>query len=173
MTTFPRTRGTRTILRMAAALALVAVSSPSADEPAGWLLREPDAIEWKPAETLPPGAMVAVMEGDPTKEGFFSMRLKMPDGYQVPAHWHAKQERVTVLSGILNLGHGDTFDPKATKALGAGTYSSMEPGMRHFAYMTGETILQLSTMGPWTITYVRPEDDPRRKGPQKASDTSH
>jgi hypothetical protein len=37
----------------------------------------------------------------------------------------------------------------------------MPPGMRHFAWMTGETVLQLSTIGPWTITYVRAEDDPR------------
>jgi len=51
----------------------------------------------------------------------------------------------------------------ASPALPAGTYSSMAPKMTHFAYMTGETILQLSTIGPWTITYVHPEDDPRKK----------
>jgi hypothetical protein len=39
----------------------------------------------------------------------------------------------------------------------------MEPKMTHFGFMTGETILQLSTIGPWTITYVHPEDDPRTK----------
>ena len=38
-----------------------------------------------------------------------------------------------------------------------------QPKMTHFAFMTGETILQLSTIGPWTITYVHPEDDPRKK----------
>jgi len=109
------------------------------------------------------GAMVAILDGDPSKEGFFTMRLKMPDGYKVPPHWHTRQERVTVLQGTLNLAHGGDFDPKETKALTAGTYSSMPPKMTHFAFMTGETILQLSTMGPWTITYVHPEDDPRKK----------
>ena len=134
-----------------------------ADEAAShWNLQEPSRIAWRPADNLPPGAQVAVLEGDPKKEGFFTMRIKMPDGYRVPPHWHAKEERVTVLSGTLNLAHGDTFDATKAKPLGPGTYSSMPPKMTHFAWMTGETVLQLSTLGPWTITYVHPEDDPRK-----------
>jgi len=142
---------------------LVPVAAQADDTGAKWNLQDPANIQWKPAESLPPGAMVAILDGDPSKEGFFTMRLKMPDGYKVPPHWHTRQERVTVLQGTLNLAHGGDFDPKETKALTAGTYSSMPPKMTHFAFMTGETILQLSTMGPWTITYVHPEDDPRMK----------
>ena len=155
-------RALRWICLSASGLAMSAgAHSPAAEPDAKWILHDPAAIEWRPSDSLPPGAVVALLEGDPSKEGFFTMRIKMPDGYRVPPHWHSKQERVTVLSGILNLGHGGTFDPDATKALHAGTYSSMPPKMRHFAWMTGETVLQLSTEGPWTITYVRPEDDPR------------
>jgi hypothetical protein len=135
----------------------------SGDTVVKWLLYEPARIEWRAAENLPPGAQVAVLEGDPTKEGFFTMRLKMPDGYRVPPHWHSMPERVTVLSGTLNLGTGPNFDPKATKVLPAGTYSSMPPAMTHFGWTSGETVLQLTTMGPWTITYVNPADDPRLK----------
>ena len=150
---------------MAPALAALATSGALAADPgAAWLLRESPGIEWRTSDSLPSGAMVAVLEGDPAKEGSFTMRIKMPDAYRVPPHWHSKQERVTVLSGILNLGTGDTFDASATKALPAGTYSSMPPGMTHFAWMKGETVLQLSTLGPWTITYVDPADDPRSKG---------
>jgi quercetin dioxygenase-like cupin family protein len=133
------------------------------DQGARWLLHQPNQIEWRAAESLPPGAEIAILEGDPSKEGFFTMRIRMPDGYRVPPHWHPKQERVTVLSGVLNLGNGSTFDPKETKALSPGAYSSMPPRMTHFAWMTGETVLQLSSIGPWTITYVRPQDDPRNK----------
>jgi quercetin dioxygenase-like cupin family protein len=142
---------------------LASVYALADDSGAKWLLRDVDGIEWRVAQSLPPGAKVAVLEGDPSKEGFFTMRIKMPDGYRVLPHRHPKQERVTVLSGILNLGSGSTFDPKETKALPPGTYSSMPPNMTHFAWMTGETVLQLSSIGPWTITYVRPEDDPRNK----------
>jgi hypothetical protein len=144
-------------------LAVASSSAGAADASGGWVLREPAAIEWRTAETLPPGAQVAVLEGDPDREGFFTMRLKMPDGYRVPPHWHSMHERVTVLSGTLNLGTGNTFDASATRPLPAGTYSSMPAGMTHFGWMTGETILQLTTMGPWTVTYVDPADDPRNK----------
>src|SRR5688572_20750052 len=93
------------------------------DSAARWLLREPPEIQWQAADSLPPGAKIAVLEGDPSKEGFFTMRIKMPAGYRVPPHWHPQQERVTVLSGILNLGSGGEFDPGKTKALRPGTYS--------------------------------------------------
>lgn len=129
-----------------------------------WALYEPDAIEWKPAPaSLRPGAKIAVLEGDPAKEGFFTMRLLLPDGYRVDPHWHPKAERVTVISGTLHLGHGDRFDPAKAKALPAGTYSSMPPGMTHFGWASGETVLQLSSIGPWRIVYVNPVDDPREK----------
>jgi hypothetical protein len=87
------------------------------------------------------------------------MRLKMPDGYRIPAH--SQPERVTVLSGTLYLGLGDGSDPASARRLGAGSYSSMPPKMVHFGWMKGETILQLTSIGPWTVTYVNPHDDPR------------
>ena len=130
-----------------------------------WELFKPDEVPWRdgPASMLP-GAKMAILEGDPSKEGLFTMRLKLPDGYRVFPHWHPKTERLTIISGTVNLGSGDRFDPKATQALAAGTYSSMPPKMTHFAWMKGETILQLSSMGPWEIVYVNPSDDPRITG---------
>jgi quercetin dioxygenase-like cupin family protein len=155
----------RIVPLLATVCAALGISTALAADPqTAWLLREPTEIEWRRAENLPPGALVAVLEGDPATEGFFTMRIKMPDGYRVPPHWHSRHERVTVLSGTLNLAHGGSFDASAAKALPAGTYSSMPARMTHFGWMTGETVLQLSTVGPWTITYVNPADDPRTKG---------
>ena len=90
------------------------------------------------------------------------MRLKVPDGYRFPAHWHSDTERVTILSGTLYLGIGDGSNRAAVVPLGAGTYSSMPPKTQHFAWTRGETILQLSSLGPWTLTYFNPADDPRK-----------
>ena len=58
-----------------------------------------DKIKWQdgPA-SLPKGACIAVLEGNPTKEGPFVFRLKLPDRYRVPPHTHPKTERVTVIS---------------------------------------------------------------------------
>ena len=129
-----------------------------------WALYVPSEISWKAGpESLARGAKVAILEGDPSKDGFFTMRLLLPDGYRVAPHWHPKAERLTIISGTVNLGTGDRFDATATKTLPAGTYSSMPPQMTHFAWTTGETVLQLSSIGPWQVIYVDPADDPRNK----------
>jgi hypothetical protein len=47
----------------------------------------PETIEWKPGPpSLPAGAKMAVLEGDPTKEGPFVMRLQAPAGYHIAPH---------------------------------------------------------------------------------------
>ena len=112
--------------------------------------------------SLPKGAMIAVLEGDPNKEGPFAFRIKAPDGYQIPPHTHPKTERVTVLSGTFHIGMGEKFDAKATQAMPAGTYGHWPAGMKHFVRVEGETIVQFHGDGPWIITYLNPADDPRK-----------
>lgn len=113
--------------------------------------------------SLPPGAQFAVLEGDPAKEGLFTMRLRLPDGYVISPHYHSGVEHVTVIAGTFNVGIGEKFDRAATKPMRAGTFGYWPPPMRHFAWTQGETILQLHGVGPWTLTYVNPADDPRKK----------
>ena len=119
-------------------------------------------IQWQEApKSLPPGATVAVLEGDPNKDGFFLMCVKMPDGYKVPLHTHGKTERVTVLAGTMNLMMGDHPSAKDAKKMTVGAFGFWPAGMKHAAWMEGETILQVHGIGPWDITYVDPKDDPR------------
>jgi hypothetical protein len=121
-----------------------------------------DMTKWEKApSSLPEGAMIAVMEGNPTKEGPFVFRLKLPDGYRVPPHTHPKTERVTVISGTFNIGMGEKFDQNSTTAMPAGTYGYWQAGMAHFVWSKGETVLQFHGMGPWSIKYIDPRDDPR------------
>src|SRR6266851_2623332 len=114
-------------------------------------------IKWlEGPPSLPKGAMISVLEGDPTREGPFVFRVKIPDGYRVPPHTHPKTERVTVISGTFNIGMGDKFEEKATKVMAAGTYGYWQAGMKHFVWAKGETVLQFHGMGPWSIQYVNP-----------------
>lgn len=117
---------------------------------------------WKdgPA-SLPAGAKLALLEGDPTKEGLFVMRLRLPDGYRIPPHWHPKVERITVISGSFNLGMGEKFDQTSTREMAAGTFGFWQAGMRHYVWAKGETVIQLHGIGPWVISYVNLTDDPR------------
>ena len=131
------------------------------DEPS---LYQATQIQWQPGPaSLPPGAKLAVLEGDPTKDGPFTMRLMMPDGYRIPPHTHPKVEHVTVITGTFNLGMGEKFDQTAGRELPSGTFGFWPTGMKHFAWAKGETIIQLHGIGPWTINYLNPADDPRQK----------
>ncbi len=122
----------------------------------------PDAIRWGAApDALPSGAQLAVLEGDPTKPGAYTMRLKMPDGYKIPPHHHLRREHVTVISGAFKVGMGDSFDVGKMNEFAPGSFAYLEPTVHHYAMAKGETEIQLHGTGPWEIKYVNPADDPR------------
>lgn len=119
-------------------------------------------LKWGDApSSLPKGAKMAVLQGDPSAPGVFTMRVMLPAGYRVPPHFHPADENVSVFSGELYMGMGDTFDETKAHAITAGGFSSMPAGVRHFAFTKTETVFQVHGMGPWGITYVNPQDDPR------------
>ncbi len=123
-----------------------------------------DDIKWGPGPAaLPAGASAAVLEGDPTKPGVFTMRLRFPDGYRIPPHYHPAMEHVTVLSGMLMVGMGDTFDESQMKSLTAGSFGAIPVRMHHYAMAHGETVIQLHGTGPWRLVYLNKSDDPRTK----------
>ncbi len=126
----------------------------------------PGKIAWNPVPaSLPAGAELAVIEGDPSKPGEFTMRLRMPDGYRIPPHFHPVVEHVTVLQGTFRVGMGEQFDAAKLGELPIGTFAALAPQVRHFAQASGQTIIQLHGEGPWSIIYVNPADDPRRHTP--------
>jgi quercetin dioxygenase-like cupin family protein len=129
----------------------------------------PNDVKWGPAPpSLPPGAQLAVLEGDPTKAGgAYVIRAKLPDGYKIPPHWHPVTENVTVIEGSLFVGMGEKFDQATGHELTAGGFASMPTGVRHFAWAKGETVIQVHGVGPFEFVYVNPTDDPRKKSSVK------
>jgi hypothetical protein len=122
----------------------------------------PSDIKWMDGPPfLPAGAKLAILEGDPSKPGPFTIRLQAPDGYKIPAHTHPTAERITVISGTFHLGMADKFDESAGHKMVAGSFAVMPAGMKHFAWATGETVVQVHGAGPFAIKYVNPADDPR------------
>jgi quercetin dioxygenase-like cupin family protein len=91
------------------------------------------------------------------------MRLKFPAGYKIAPHTHPAIEHVTVLSGTFHIAAGDEFDQTKGKRLRVGSFVVMPTGMPHFAWASEETIIQLHSVGPWGVTYVNPDDDPRKR----------
>jgi len=124
-------------------------------------------LHWGPAPSaFPAGANMAVVSGDPSKAGLFTIQLAMPDGYRIPPHFHPTDEGVEVKAGTFLYGMGDTFDAAKMKAMGVGEKGSLPANSHHFAQAKGATVVAVTAMGPFAMTYVNPTDDPR-KAPAK------
>lgn len=122
----------------------------------------PDELQWSAAPPgLPPGAQMALLDGDPTKPGSFTVRLKTPAGYKIMPHTHPTPERITVISGTFHVSMGEKFDENAGRELGQGGFVVLPARMAHFAWSKDETIVQINSEGPFQIKYVNAADDPR------------
>ena len=108
----------------------------------------PADLKWVDVPSLPPGAKIAVIEGPMNEAVPFTVRLKLPADYKVPAHWHPATEHVTVISGTFNLGTGDKLDQSKTTPLSVGSVAIMQPKTSHFAWTKEETIIQSHGVGP-------------------------
>jgi len=137
--------------------AVVAVALPAV------AIAQAPAPTWGPAPgVFPPGAKMAVLQGDPGQTALFTVRLEMPDGYRIAAHWHPTDEHITVISGTFLVGMGDVLDTARTTALPAGGFVTAPAKMNHYAIARGKTVVQVHAMGPFALTYVNPKDDPSK-----------
>ncbi|MEX2110757.1 MAG: cupin domain-containing protein [Gemmatimonadaceae bacterium] len=107
-------------------------------------------------EGFNPGAKISVLNGDPAAAGPYTLRLRFPDGYEFPVHWHPGVENLTVLSGTFLLSMGNTADRTAQRAYGPGDYLYIPARMSHFGGARGETVIQLHGIGPFAINLGTP-----------------
>jgi quercetin dioxygenase-like cupin family protein len=128
------------------------------------------AAKWGPAPPMvPAGAQIEVLAGNPMGDSLYTVRLRFPTGYKIPAHSHPTDEHVTVLSGTLFMGMGDKLDTAAGTALEVGGFALMPANANHFAYTKQETTILLHGQGPVEFKYVNPADDPRNQKKPGAS----
>ena len=157
--------------------ALVATAACSKDAPTSGANTAPSAsattasttsapqqnVQWSPAPPMfPPGAEIAVLQGDPTKAEPFTVRLRFPSGYKIPPHTHPTTENVTVLTGTFLAGMGTQFVESTMQAFGREDFISVPAEHAHYAMARGLTVIQLHGVGPVAFTYINPADDPRR-----------
>lgn len=103
-----------------------------------------------------PGVKLAVIHGDPGSTGDYTLRLRFPDGYEFPPHWHPMGEHITVLSGVFRLGMGGTVNASAIREYQAGDFLYAPARLPHFGGARGETVIQLHGMGPFAINLGSP-----------------
>jgi mannose-6-phosphate isomerase-like protein (cupin superfamily) len=120
-------------------------------------------LQWAAAPSLlPSGALIAVVAGDPAGPDQSTIELSMPDGYRMPPHFHPTDEHVEVKQGTLLIGMGDRLDVKKTIPVAVGDTGTAPAGVHHFSIARGATIVAVTFMGPYTITYVNGYEAPRR-----------
>ena len=121
----------------------------------------PVGVQWGSAPAVfPPGAEMAVLQGDPTKTEEFTVRLRMPNGYRIPPHTHPTIENVTVLSGKFLAGFGTQFNESNLQTFARDDFASIPADHAHYAMTSGETVVQVHAIGPFVLTYVNPADNP-------------
>ena len=126
------------------------------------------AVKFGPGpDFLPKAVEFALLQGDPSKPGVYTVRLRFPDNFRFPAHWHPLDEHVTVLQGTFLVGMGDSIDLAKAMPLTAGGFITAPANGHHFAVSRGVTIVQVSGEGPFAITYVKASDDPRQAQPAR------
>jgi quercetin dioxygenase-like cupin family protein len=129
----------------------------------------PESIVWTDAPpTLPPGARTAILEGDPKSDGMFTMRASFPPNYNIPLHTHGRDERVTVLSGVVYIGIGEKIEKKRETRFGPGSFYVTPTEVPHWVHTGSEgAVIQATGLGPWSVDYVDPADDPRKSNKEK------
>jgi ketosteroid isomerase-like protein len=124
----------------------------------------PGELKWGDGPpSLPPGAKMAVVQGDPSQAQPFVIRAQVPAGYKVPPHWHPGVENLTILSGTVALGMGETFDESKMTAVPVGGYASLPAEMRHYFMAKTAATFQVHGMGPFVVNYVNAADDPSKQ----------
>ena len=142
----------RLLLATAAAAALVLVPVVRAAE-AGSAAKivAPDSLSFTPAQGLPAGAEIAVLYGDPSKEGPFTVRFKLPAGYTIATHSHPTDEFLTVISGKARMAFGEDANEAKAEPLGPGSFTSLPAGAWHRLWIDADTVIELHSTGPFAV----------------------
>ena len=123
----------------------------------------PEDVDWEPFAPFPPSARLAVLVGHPTEPGPYVVRVKVPSGVKLMPHRHQEDRVYTVISGVFYIGRGDRFEEEKLEAYPPGSIVVLPGDTPHFHWAkSGEYVTQVTAIGPISLTYLNPEDDPRR-----------
>jgi quercetin dioxygenase-like cupin family protein len=141
---------TVSLLPLVAAFALwQAPDLMAAESGSGAGIVQPEALTWVPAQGLPAGAEIAVLYGDPSKEGPFAVRFKFPAGYLIATHSHPTDEFLTVLSGKARMAFGEDAAEAKAQPLGPGSFTNLPAGAWHRLWIDADTVIELHSTGPF------------------------
>ena len=119
-------------------------------------------VDWKPFPAFPPSIRLAVVVGQPSEPGPYTIRVKAPHGEKLMPHKHPEDRVYTVISGVFYIGLGDEFDASKLEAYPPGAVIILPGNTPHFHWAkSGEYVTQVTAMGPLGLEYLSAKDDPR------------
>ena len=122
----------------------------------------PEDIDWEPFAAFPPSARLAVVVGHPSEPGPYVIRVKVPSSVKLMPHRHQEDRVYTVMSGVFYIGLGEQFDENGLEAYPPGTVVILPGDTPHFHWAkSGEYVTQVTAIGPISLEYINPQDDPR------------
>jgi pimeloyl-ACP methyl ester carboxylesterase/quercetin dioxygenase-like cupin family protein len=96
-----------------------------------------------------------VLLGEPTRQGVYTISLRVPAHTVIMAHTHRDDRVATVVSGTWYFGYGTRHDAAALKALPPGSFYTEPAGEPHFAETRDEPVtVYITGHGPTDTTYV-------------------
>jgi len=119
-------------------------------------------INWKPFAAFPPSVRLAVIVGEPSEAGPYTIRVRVPRGVKLMPHRHPEDRVYTVISGVFYIGLGEEFDPNKLNAYPPGSVIVLPGNTSHFHWAkSSEYVTQVAAIGPLGLEYVSANDDPR------------
>lgn len=129
-----------------------------------------DKLKWNPTENNKLGVQTAVLEGDPSKPGFYLTINKFPPGVMSRPHTHPDERHCVVLKGTWYTGEGKDWTPEKTVGLKPGEYMRHPSGGLHYDGALDEEVLVLiSGYGPTRADVLDHGDLFGRSRPAKSS----
>jgi hypothetical protein len=119
-------------------------------------------LDWKPFPAFPPAVRLAIVVGEPSKPGPYTIRVKVPMGVKLMPHKHPEDRVYTVISGVFYIGLGERFDADQLQAFPPGAVVVLPGDTFHYHWAkSSEYITQVTAIGPLGLDYLNFDDDPR------------
>jgi hypothetical protein len=130
------------------------VPVPTADAKRELLRVNLDKAEFKPADPSNDlGVQTAIIEGDPTKPGYYLVVNRFPPGVMSRPHFHRDERHGLVIKGTWYTGDGESFTPEKTIPLKPGDYMRHPAGAFHYdGALDEEVLVAISGYGPSSTT---------------------
>ena len=114
-----------------------------------------DKLTWRPTEGNKLGVETAVVEGDPSKPGYYLTINHFPAGVMSRPHYHPDERYVIVLRGTWHTDEGDVVRPKETVPLKPGDFMRHPKGGPHYdGALNEDTWVAISGYGPTKATVI-------------------